>query len=126
MSLESCSNYGNAKFVVGPRLRRLLQRGCILSQPEIDALMQQNVWRCISWKRSYGHWEVLFDDQVIESHFQEFIAEIASRGAEKFTSSLVGKLSDAMNASTPEPMKGAQSLKSVMHNRRLEEFTCAT
>lgn len=105
----------------GPTERADASSDSVPKSREVSSILQETVWRCISARRRYGHWEYLYWDYVIESHIQEYMTEINKRGAERVSMHRFGTLDYALANAWHEP-RDHPSLKDELKLRKLEGF----
>ena len=86
-----------------------------------DNLNETLVWRAISWKRHYGHWEILLDDYMLCPRIGDYILEAQSQGAEKISLHLLGPYKNVQGM-VARPMRGADSIARQRKNHTIEEF----
>ncbi len=86
-----------------------------------DVLYNLPVWRCISARFHYGHWEYLLDEPVTECNLQSYISDARKMGAERISLHYDGTLRESMSK-THEPMKGTTTLRKIQLNHALEDF----
>ena len=76
---------------------------------------EATVWRAISARRWYGHWEYLYDDYVLEANVGRYVAVASYQGAERISLHRLGTVSSVMSAEPPRPMKGTVRLAQQEH-----------
>ncbi len=92
-----------------------------LTSQEARDVPEATVWRAISARRSYGHWEYVFDDYVLAPNLGAYLAVSADRGAERITLHKLGLVRDVLN-SPQKQMRGTTSLTDERKIVKLEEF----
>lgn len=100
--------------VVPPRVVRVDEvNGHRLTYTEVRDFPNAIVWRAIAWQRQYGHWEVAFDDPVLEMNLGFYMQVVSARGSEKVTLHRLGgaqEVVDRYKDGWYQPMQGARSL----------------
>ena len=71
---------------------------------------QATVWRAISARRRYGHWEYLYDDYVLEPNVGRYVLVASYQGAERISLHRLGTVASVLSAEPPRPMKGTVRL----------------
>jgi hypothetical protein len=79
------------------------------------------VWRVISARRNYSHWEYLFDDYVLEPNIPSYFAVSSNRGAERISLHRLGVVKEVLGTER-KSMKGAGSLNPRRTAVPLETF----
>ena len=79
------------------------------------------VWRVISARRFYSHWEYMFDDYVLAPNLASYLLVASDRGAERITLKKLGTVKEALGQ-PKEHMKGAESLTPRRDVVPLESF----
>lgn len=79
------------------------------------------VWRVISARRHYSHWEYMFDDYVLDPNLARYLAVVTERGAERVTLKKLGTVKETLGRPI-EHMTGADSLSRFKKIATLETF----
>lgn len=94
-----------------------------VSLPDPESFRLTLVWRAISHRYRYGHWEYLYDDPVLADHMGTYLVELGTRGAIKVTLDRLGTYEELASGNQPiKHMAGAGSLVKERKLHRLEEY----
>ena len=90
--------------------------------PNYEDIKDTAVWRVISARHKYGHWEYLFEDYVLTTSLGEYLITVTWRGAQRITLHRIGPFKEAFGSKIKRPMRGTTSIARERKNNTIDMY----